>query len=141
MMRATVTLAILVTAFAATVLAAAAPPPARPQPTRAEAAAFLRRAENEIGAVWIARERANWVRATFRTAGDRGPLHRCSIYGSKAAGAKLQAMMEMGQSRPWPEALRAMTGEDQLDATALLEYFKPLQDWLAEQNRGRACGW
>jgi peptidyl-dipeptidase A len=80
-------------------------------------------------------------RALCRTAGHQGPLNRCSIFGSKAAGAKLEAMMEMGQSRPWPEALRTLTGEDQMDAGALLEYFKPLQDWLAEQNRGRACGW
>jgi peptidyl-dipeptidase A len=80
-------------------------------------------------------------RALCRTAGHQGPLNRCSIFGSKAAGAKLEAMMEMGQSRPWPEALRTLTGEDQMDAGALLEYFKPLQDWLAAQNRGRACGW
>ncbi|MBI5480417.1 MAG: M2 family metallopeptidase [Deltaproteobacteria bacterium] len=80
-------------------------------------------------------------RALCKTAGHEGPLNRCSIYGSKAAGAKLQAMMEMGQSRPWPEALRALTGEDRLDAGAMLEYFKPLHDWLAEQNRGRTCGW
>jgi peptidyl-dipeptidase A len=80
-------------------------------------------------------------RALCRTAGHQGPLNRCSIHGSKDAGAKLRAMMEMGQSRPWPEALRAVTGESQMDGGALLEYFKPLQDWLVQQNRGRTCGW
>jgi peptidyl-dipeptidase A len=80
-------------------------------------------------------------RALCRAAGHQGPLNRCSIYGSKAAGARLQSMMELGQSRPWPEALKTVTGEDQLDAGALLEYFKPLEDWLTVQNRGRACGW
>ena len=80
-------------------------------------------------------------RALCRTAGHQGPLNRCSIFGSKAAGAKLEAMMAMGQSRPWPEALHTLTGERQMDASALLEYFKPLEDWLTAQNRGRACGW
>ena len=80
-------------------------------------------------------------RALCREAGYTGPLHRCSIYGNKAAGAKLSAMLEMGLSRPWPEALEAMTGEKQIDATAILDYFKPLMDWLEKENRGRPVGW
>jgi peptidyl-dipeptidase A len=80
-------------------------------------------------------------RALCREAGFTGPLHQCSIYGNKAAGAKLARMLELGQSRPWPEALFAMTGERQIDATAILDYFAPLKKWLDEQNQGRTIGW
>ena len=80
-------------------------------------------------------------RALCRIAGHRGPLHTCSIYGSHAAGARLNAMMQMGLSRPWPEALEALTGERKMDAAALVEYFGPLLEWLREQNAGRQCGW
>ncbi len=80
-------------------------------------------------------------RALCRAAGYTGPLHRCSVYDNKAAGAKLQKMLEMGQSRPWPEALEALTGEKQLDATAILDYFAPLKQWLDEQNKGHKVGW
>ncbi|MFQ5695759.1 MAG: M2 family metallopeptidase, partial [Terriglobia bacterium] len=80
-------------------------------------------------------------RALCREAGYQGPLHRCSIYDSKQAGRKLQQMMAMGLSRPWPEALEALTGEKELDATAIIDYFAPLMEWLEEQNRGRPMGW
>jgi len=80
-------------------------------------------------------------RALCREAGYTGPLHRCSIYNNKAAGEKLSKMLEMGQSRPWPEALEALSGEKQLDATAILDYFAPLKQWLDEQNKGRKIGW
>jgi peptidyl-dipeptidase A len=73
-------------------------------------------------------------RALCKEAGVTGPLHRASIYGNKAAGAKLQKMLELGQSKPWPEALKALTGEDKMDATAILDYFAPLKKWLDEQN-------
>jgi peptidyl-dipeptidase A len=62
------------------------------------------------------------------------PLHRCSIYGNKEAGARLEKMMAMGLSRPWPDALEAVTGQRQLDATAILDYFAPLKKWLDQQN-------
>jgi peptidyl-dipeptidase A len=80
-------------------------------------------------------------RALAATAGETGPLHRASIYGSKAAGERLGAMMRMGSSRPWPEALEALTGERSMDATAILDYFAPLSAWLEQQNRGQVCGW
>jgi len=82
-----------------------------------------------------------FFRAMCREAGFDGPLYRCSFYGNKAAGAKLNAMLEMGQSKPWPDALYALTGERQMDAGALLEYFAPLQKWLDEQNKGKQVGW
>jgi peptidyl-dipeptidase A len=80
-------------------------------------------------------------RALCRAAGYQGPLHGCSIYGNKEAGRRLEAMLALGASRPWPEALFALTGERQMDGGALLEYFAPLQAWLTEQNQGRRCGW
>jgi peptidyl-dipeptidase A len=80
-------------------------------------------------------------RALCREAGYKGPLHQCSIYGNEAAGKKLRAMLEMGQSRPWPEALEALTGEKRMDATAILDYFAPLKSWLDAQNKGRKPGW
>ena len=73
-------------------------------------------------------------RALCRAAGYTGPLHRCSIYGNKVAGDRLKRMLEMGQSRPWPEALAALSGETQLDATAILDYFAPLKSWLDAEN-------
>ncbi len=80
-------------------------------------------------------------RAACEQAGVTGPLHRCSIYGDQNIGKKFNAMMEMGQSKPWPEALEAFTGQRQTDASAMTEYFKPLDAWLTEQNRGETCGW
>lgn len=74
-------------------------------------------------------------------AGWEGPLHRCSVYGNKEVGAKFNAMMEMGASQPWPDALEAFTGTRQMDGSAVLAYFAPLQEWLDEQNKDRSCGW
>ncbi|MEO7576450.1 MAG: M2 family metallopeptidase [Massilia sp.] len=69
------------------------------------------------------------------SAGYTGPLNRCSIFGNAAAGAKFQKMLAMGAQKPWPEALKAISGEDKIDGSALLEYFAPLKVWLDEQNR------
>ena len=69
-------------------------------------------------------------RALCKEAGFTGPLYRCSIYGNKAAGAKLAKMLEMGSSRPWPEALATLSGESAMDATAMLDYFAPLKQLL-----------
>jgi len=80
-------------------------------------------------------------RGLCKAAGYEGPLHRCSIFGNEAAGKRLDAMMRMGLSRPWPDALEALTGERKMDATAILDYFAPLATWLEEQNQGRTCGW
>jgi peptidyl-dipeptidase A len=82
-------------------------------------------------------------RALCREAGFTGPLHRCSIYGNKGAGEKLNKMLAMGLSKPWPEALEALTGEKQMDASALADYFAPLKAWLDEQNNANhyPVGW
>lgn len=80
-------------------------------------------------------------RALSHTAGCSRPLHRCSIYNNKAAGERLNAALTMGLSKPWPDALEALTGARQMDATAIADYFAPLQRWLEEQNQGVAVGW
>ena len=82
-----------------------------------------------------------FYRAMCKEAGFTGPLHRCTFYNSKAAGEKLNKMLAMGQSRPWPDALEALTGQRQMDASAILDYFAPLQKWLDEQNKGQKSGW
>lgn len=80
-------------------------------------------------------------RALCRAAGHKGSLETCSIFGNKEAGAKLKAMLSMGASKPWPEALAVLSGESRADASAMLEYFAPLTAFLKEQNRGETCGW
>jgi peptidyl-dipeptidase A len=82
-----------------------------------------------------------FYRAMCREAGFTGPLYRCSFFGSKEAGAKLARMLEAGQSRPWQETLYEMTGERQMDAGAMMEYFAPLKAWLNRQNQGKPVGW
>ncbi|HEY8520774.1 MAG TPA: M2 family metallopeptidase [Gammaproteobacteria bacterium] len=80
-------------------------------------------------------------RAACEIAGWEGPLHRCSIYGNQEVGRRLEAMLAMGASRPWPEALEAFTGTRQMDGDAIIEYFAPLMSYLEEQNANRTCGW
>ncbi len=80
-------------------------------------------------------------RSLSKIAGCDQPLNRCSIYDSKEAGQRLNQMLAMGASRPWPEALAVVTGQHEMDATAIVDYFAPLQKWLDEQNRGKPVGW
>jgi len=80
-------------------------------------------------------------RALAQSAGCKEPLNRCSIYESKEAGRRLSDMLSLGLSKPWPDALEAITGQRQMDATAVLDYFAPLQKWLDEQNKGKPVGW
>ena len=82
-----------------------------------------------------------FYKAACQQAGWEGPLHRCSFYGSKEVGARLNAMLELGQSKPWQEALEAFTGERRMDGSAILAYYAPLSAWLKEQNAGKTCGW
>ncbi len=80
-------------------------------------------------------------RALCKEAGYTGPLNRCTIYGNKAAGAKLAKMLEMGQSKPWPDALEVLTGQRQMDASAIVDYYAPLKKWMDEQTAGQPKGW
>ena len=79
--------------------------------------------------------------AACKQAGWKGPLHRCSFYGNKAVGAKLNAMLEMGASKPWPDALEVFTGKREMSGKAMADYFAPLKAWLDEQNKGKPQGW
>jgi peptidyl-dipeptidase A len=80
-------------------------------------------------------------RALCKAAGFTGPLHECSIYGNKAAGEAYMKMLRLGASKPWQDALEVLTGQREMDATAILDYFAPLQTWLEAQNKGQQCGW
>ncbi|HWU74614.1 MAG TPA: M2 family metallopeptidase [Sphingomonas sp.] len=82
-----------------------------------------------------------FYQAACKQAGWTGPLHRCSFYGNKEVGAKLQKMLEMGQSKPWPDALQAFTGSREISGQAMVDYFAPLKKWLDEQNKGKPSGW
>lgn len=80
-------------------------------------------------------------RALCKAAGHTGPLDECSIYGNKAAGDAFWKMLSLGASKPWQDALFELTGQREMDATAILDYFAPLQAWLTKQNAGQTCGW
>ena len=80
-------------------------------------------------------------RGLSKAAGCTAPLHRCSIYESKEAGQRLNAMLSLGMSKPWPEALDVIAGTRQMDASAILDYFAPLKAWLDEQVKGHPVGW
>jgi peptidyl-dipeptidase A len=82
-----------------------------------------------------------FYKAACEQSGWTGPLHRCSFYGNKEVGKKFNAMLEMGASKPWPDALEAFTGQREMSGDAIIAYFAPLQTWLKEQNKGRSCGW
>jgi peptidyl-dipeptidase A len=82
-----------------------------------------------------------FYRALCKDSGYSGPLNRCTFFDSKHAGEKFNRMLEMGQSKPWPDAMEALTGQRQADASALLDYFAPLKQWLDEQNQGMKVGW
>ncbi|WP_221794884.1 M2 family metallopeptidase [Aquisediminimonas sediminicola] len=82
-----------------------------------------------------------FYKAACDIAGWQGPLHRCSFYGNKEVGKKLNAMLAMGASKPWPDALQAFTGSREMDGTAMIAYFAPLMTWLKDQNKGQICGW
>jgi peptidyl-dipeptidase A len=82
-----------------------------------------------------------FYKAMCDASGYQGPLNRCSFYGSKDAGTKLQAMLSLGQSKPWPDAMKVLTGEAKADAEPLIAYFQPLLDWLKTQNGDQKLGW
>jgi peptidyl-dipeptidase A len=80
-------------------------------------------------------------KALCDAAGFKGPLNECSVYGNAEAGRRFREMLALGQSQPWQDTLEKLTGTRQMDASAILDYFAPLQGWLAEQNKGQSCGW
>ena len=82
-----------------------------------------------------------FFKSAAEQSGWKGPLHRCSFYGNKSVGDRLNKMLAMGSSKPWPDALEAFTGTRKMDGSAMIAYFQPLMTWLEAQNKGRQCGW
>jgi peptidyl-dipeptidase A len=82
-----------------------------------------------------------FYKAACEQAGWKGPLHRCSFYDNKEVGRRLNAMLEMGASKPWPDALEKFTGTREISGNAMVAYFQPLMAWLKQQNKGQKCGW
>jgi peptidyl-dipeptidase A len=80
-------------------------------------------------------------KALCEAAGFKGPLSECSVYGNAEAGKRFREMLALGQSQPWQDTLEKLTGTRQMDASAILDYFAPLQQWLADKNKGQTCGW
>jgi peptidyl-dipeptidase A len=80
-------------------------------------------------------------RSLCKTAGHEGELHTCSIYGNKDAGEKLKAVLKAGSQKPWQDTLESMTGQREMDASAILDYYAPLHEWLKKQNENSTCGW
>jgi peptidyl-dipeptidase A len=79
-------------------------------------------------------------RSLCEISGNTDPIHRCSIYNNKDAGKALNTVLEMGSSKPWQQAYKVLTGNEQMDATAVLDYFSPLHTWLKQKNQGKQCG-
>ena len=82
-----------------------------------------------------------FYKAACDISGWKGPLHRCSFYGNKDVGTRLNEMLEIGASKPWPDALQAFTGTREMSGKPMLEYFAPLMKWLKAQNKGAKKGW
>ena len=80
-------------------------------------------------------------KALCESAGYKGLLSECSIFGSKEAGTKFAAMLSKGASQPWQDTMYELTGTRQMDASAIMDYFAPLRGWLKQQNKGQKCGW
>ncbi|CAG0920638.1 unnamed protein product [Notodromas monacha] len=65
---------------------------------------------------------------------DEKPLHECDIDGDKTnAGAKLKVLLQAGSSKHWAETLEGLTGHSEMTVDPLLNYFKPLRDYLKQQ--------
>ncbi|WP_232495890.1 M2 family metallopeptidase [Novosphingobium kaempferiae] len=118
------------------------PPSARPDDAFDAGAKYHVPASTPYTRYFLARIlQFQFYQAACKQAGWKGPLHRCSFYGDKKVGANLDRMLAMGQSKPWPEALKTFTGSPQMSAKPMLDYFAPLKKWLDAQNKGETQGW
>ncbi|XP_029646875.2 angiotensin-converting enzyme [Octopus sinensis] len=79
--------------------------------------------------------------ALCKAANYTGELHKCDIYKSPEAGRKMEAMLKLGSSKPWQDALEQLTGTRKLDAKSMLTYFKPLEDWLKNEMKNEDIDW
>ena len=84
-----------------------------------------------------------FYRAMCKLQGETTELHMCDIYGNKHVGERFKQMLAMGNSKPWSEVLKSLTGEDKLEPKAMLHFFEPLHKWLKMENlaRGYPIGW
>lgn len=82
-----------------------------------------------------------FYKALCDAAGHTGPLYQCNFANNPEAGKRYWAMLAKGNSQPWQATLKELTGGEQMDASAVLEYFAPLNTWLENQNQGKSCGW
>lgn len=72
----------------------------------------------------------------IRDAGCTDAIHRCSAYGSAAAGERFRRALAFGSSRPWQESLEIMTGSSEIRGEPLRQYLAPLEAWLRDQTHG-----
>lgn len=51
--------------------------------------------------------------------------------------------MEQGSSLRWQDTLHLAIGQDRLDASAVRDFFRPLEEWLRNENlrTGEFVGW
>ena len=82
-----------------------------------------------------------FYKALCDAAGHTGPLYQCNFANNPEAGKRYWAMLAKGNGQPWQATLKELTGGEQMDASAVLEYFAPLNTWLENQNQGKECGW
>ena len=81
-------------------------------------------------------------KALCDAAGFKGPLHgvldlrQRSRPARSSARCSRKARASRGRTR-----CTKLTGTRQMDASAILDYFAPLQGWLKQQNEGKTCGW
>lgn len=82
-----------------------------------------------------------FYKALCDASGHKGPLYQCNFAGNAEAGRRYWAMLGKGASQPWQQTMKELTGKEEMDGSAVLEYFAPLQAWLTKQNEGKQCGW
>jgi peptidyl-dipeptidase A len=82
-----------------------------------------------------------FYKALCDASGYKGPLYQCNFANNPEAGKRFWAMLGKGSSQPWQKTMKELTGKEEMDGSAVLEYFAPLQSWLKEQNKGQQCGW
>ena len=66
--------------------------------------------------------------------------HNCNYYGNKEVGKWLTDILKLGETRDWREVIKEKTGED-ISPRAMLEYFKPVSDYLKKENKGKNVDW
>ena len=82
-----------------------------------------------------------FYKALCDASGYKGPLYQCNFANNPEAGKRYWAMLSKGSSQPWQKTMKELTGKEEMDGSAVLEYFAPLQTWLKKQNQGQQCGW